>query len=285
MEQYLALIQSKAGIIAGFAIAVFAIERIFPAVRPLAAAHLASLRERTMRLLKNVSLAAVNAILSPLVVVPLSALAAGWAFPWRPSWWSGGAGLVLDLVILDLWIYWWHRANHRIPLLWRFHEVHHLDEFLDVTTAVRFHFGEVLLSSVARAIVIFLLAVPLANVVIFETLLIIATIFHHSNLKLPPVIERALAKAVVTPSIHWVHHHAIRTDTDSNYATILSLWDPLFRSRSATRRTPEMRIGVEARSDEVLAQLVVRPFLAIERYPPPAASRPPGIKSKGGSPP
>jgi sterol desaturase/sphingolipid hydroxylase (fatty acid hydroxylase superfamily) len=66
----------------------------------------------------------------------------------------------------------------------------------------------------------------------------------------------------VTPSIHWVHHHAIRADTDSNYATILSLWDPLFRSRSLTRRTPDMPIGVEAKGDEELARLVVRPFLA-----------------------
>jgi sterol desaturase/sphingolipid hydroxylase (fatty acid hydroxylase superfamily) len=262
MERYLALIQSKGGVIAGFAIAVLVLERIFPAVAPLAAAHLKSLRERTIRLFKNVSFAAINAVLSPLVVVPLSALAAGWALPWRPPWWSGGLGLALDLVILDLWIYWWHRANHRIAFLWRFHEVHHLDEFLDATTAVRFHFGEVLLSAAARAVVIFLLAAPIGNVVIFETLLVIATLFHHSNLKLPPAVERALAKAVVTPSIHWVHHHAIRADTDSNYATILSLWDPLFRSRSLTRRTPDMPIGVEAKGDEELARLVVRPFLA-----------------------
>ena len=75
---------------------------------------------------------------------------------------------------------------------------------------------------------------------------------HHSNLKLPWAIERALSRVMVTPSIHWVHHHAFRTDTDSNYATILSLWDPLFRSRSATSRTALMRIGVEDLSDKNL---------------------------------
>src|SRR6266508_3323289 len=126
MEKYGALIEPKGGLVIGFALAVLILERLFPAVRPLAAAHLASLSDRVRRLFKNVSLAAVNAILSPLVVVPVSAVAAQWALPWRPIWWSGPVGLAVDLLILDFWICWWHRANHRIPFLWRFHEVHHL---------------------------------------------------------------------------------------------------------------------------------------------------------------
>ena len=76
----------------------------------------------------------------------------------------------LDLLLLDCWIYWWHRINHRLPLLWRFHEVHHLDEMLDTTSALRFHFGEVVLSSFVRAGLIFMLAMPLASVVVFEVL-------------------------------------------------------------------------------------------------------------------
>src|SRR5262249_7199489 len=149
-----------------------------------------------------------------------------------------------DLLLLDFLIYWWHRANHRVPFLWRFHEVHHLDRFLDVTSGVRFHFGEVILSALARAGVIALFAIPLSSVLSFEALLLVATGFHHSDLKLPPSLERALSWIVVTPSIHWVHHHRVRSDTDSNYSTILSLWDRLFASRSQTRRTPEMEIGV-----------------------------------------
>jgi sterol desaturase/sphingolipid hydroxylase (fatty acid hydroxylase superfamily) len=74
---------------------------------------------------------------------------------------NGWAGFALDLVTLDLWIYWWHRANHELPFLWRFHEIHHLDEFLDTTSAVRFHFGEVLLSTCVRAPLIILLGIPL----------------------------------------------------------------------------------------------------------------------------
>ena len=148
---------------------------------------------------------------------------------------TGSAGLVFDLLVLDFWIYWWHRANHRVPFLWRFHEVHHLDQFLDVTTAVRFHLGEVLLSAIVRGAIIIILAVPSMSVVIFETALLLATMFHHSNMKLPAGLERALSWLVVTPSTHWVHHHALRRDTDSNYATVLSIWDKLFASRSPTK--------------------------------------------------
>jgi sterol desaturase/sphingolipid hydroxylase (fatty acid hydroxylase superfamily) len=237
----------------GFAVLVVVMiaERVFPAV---------ALREEMARLGRNFGLATLNLILSPLIVVPVSALAAHWAFSWRPLWWSGGVGLVLDLLLLDCWIYGWHRLNHIMPLLWRFHEVHHLDEHLDATSALRFHFGEVLLSALVRASVIFLFAIPLSSVVVFEILLLAFTIFHHSNLRMPAAVDRALSIFVVTPSLHWVHHHARRADTDSNYATLLSFWDLLFASRSATKRFQAMKIGVEGISDIPLFRLIVRPF-------------------------
>lgn len=212
------------------------------------------------RVAKNLGLAVLNAGLSGLIVVPLSALAASHGLGWRPSWMSGWTGLLLDVLILDLWVYWWHRANHELAFLWRFHEVHHLDEFLDASSSIRFHFGEVLLSALVRAGVIFLAGIPLVSVIVFETLLALAALFQHSNLRLPKGLEAALSHVIVTPSIHWVHHHAIRKDTDSNYATLLSVWDRIFASRSATIRVPEMKIGVEGLSDRPLPQLLLRPF-------------------------
>ena len=186
--------------------------------------------------------------------------AAHHALGWRPGWLSGGLGLIADILVLDMLIYWWHRLNHEIPFLWRFHEVHHLDEFLDVSSAVRFHFGEVLLSAGARAVIIILLGIPFTSVIVFESLVILSALFHHSNLKLGEKLESALARVIVTPSIHWVHHHAIRADTDLNYATLFSWWDLVFRSRSATRRRADMKIGVENRSDEAVLPLIVMPF-------------------------
>jgi len=212
------------------------------------------------RLARNAALWLGNAALAPLLVVPVTLLAAGHRLGWRPDWWSGAGGLALDLLVLDLAIYWWHRANHVVPLLWRFHEIHHLDRFLDVTSAGRFHFGEVALSALARAGVILLLDVPVTSVIVFETALLMAAIFHHSNLALPPGLERGLARVIITPSIHWVHHRARRRDTDSNYGTILSAWDRVFRTRSPTPRTLDMPIGVERRAERDLIGLIARPF-------------------------
>ena len=234
---------------------LFLAERFWPAApRPPAVA-----RAPLARLARNLALAAINFLLSPLVVLPLTALAAGHALAWRPVWWQGWPGLALDLLLLDFLIYWWHRANHQWPFLWRFHLVHHLDRTLDSTSALRFHFGEVLISAAARAGAILLLGFPFLSVVAFETLLLIATIFHHSNLRLPPRLEAALSSLVITPSIHWVHHHRRRIDTDSNYGTVFSFWDRLFASRSRVRRSPEMEIGVEGAEELTLPGLVLRP--------------------------
>lgn len=260
MEGLGELLTGKTSIAILFFGAVFVLERLFPAVRPEVGRIAGKTIRPLLRIAKNLGFGGINALISPLIVIPVTLWASQWPLDWRPAWLSGWAGLIFDLLILDLWIYWWHRANHRIPLLWRFHEVHHLDQFLDVTTAVRFHLGEVLLSAVVRAAVIIVLAIPVASVVIFETALLLATMFHHSNMKLPESLERALSWIVVTPSIHWVHHHALRCDTDSNYATVLSIWDKLFASRSPTKRTLDLEIGVEGRSEERFLSLIARPF-------------------------
>src|SRR5260221_2173006 len=169
--------------------ALFIAERL----RPAADRAPGTPAEQRRRLGRNAGLWLINSGLSPVVVAPITVAAAAGALAWRPAWWSGPAGLAADLILLDLLIYWWHRANHRLPLLWRFHLVHHLDRTLDSTSALRFHFGEVLISAAARAGAILLLGFPLLSIVAFETLLLIATIFHHSNLRLPCRLEAALA--------------------------------------------------------------------------------------------
>lgn len=212
------------------------------------------------RVLRNAGLWGVNIGLSLAIIVPLSRWATDSALDWRPYWFDGLLSIAFDIVILDFLIYWWHRANHVVPVLWRFHQVHHLDEFLDVTSSVRFHFGEVLLSACFRALIILALDMPLASVLAFEGVVLLAAAFQHSNLSLAKNREKAISGLLITPSIHWVHHHAVRDDTDSNYGTIFSFWDPLFGSRSPTSRTPEMKMGVESRSDVNILALLIRPF-------------------------
>ncbi len=244
------------GLAAGLWLAIFFIaERLRPAA-PFPPG------EGAARLLRNAALAVLNLILSPLIVLPLTAFAAGHGLAWRPAWWSGIPGLLLDLLLLDFLIYWWHRWNHEWPFLWRFHGVHHLDRFLDSTSALRFHFGEVLLSALARAGVILLIGFPLSSILAFETLVLFATIFHHSDLLLPKGFEAALARLLITPSIHWVHHHRRKADTDSNYGTVFSFWDRLFGSANATARQMTMEIGVEGEEEGSLPDLILRPVRA-----------------------
>lgn len=252
------LIAYKSIVIGVWIIAFFLAERLLPAARVALDS-----KSKQRRLIGNGGLFAVNMGLSLLVVVPVSAWAAGNSLDWRlesTPWWGGWQGLILDLILLDFLIYWWHRANHVSQFLWRFHEVHHLDETLDTTTAVRFHWGEVFLSALARAVFIILFDIPIESVLIFETQVLLAAIFNHSNAKLPKKLERVLGWILVTPAIHWVHHHAIRKDTDSNYGNFLSIWDRLFGSFSKTNRWAEMPMGVEREPEKGPLQLQVRPF-------------------------
>jgi sterol desaturase/sphingolipid hydroxylase (fatty acid hydroxylase superfamily) len=209
------------------------------------------------RLLRNGGLWAIGAAMNPVVTLPLAAAAAAvplWSAPETPL------AFVVHLLALDLWAYAWHRAYHTAPLLWRFHEVHHRDVFLDATSAVRFHPGEILISALARAPLIILLDIPFATIALFDALLTAAALFHHSNVRLPVRAERVLRMAVVTPSHHWVHHHAVRRDTDSNYGALLTLWDRVFRTLSPTPRTPDMPIGAEGAPEIPLGALLVSPF-------------------------
>ena len=212
------------------------------------------------RVISNMSLATINIVLSPLIIIPVTAYVSQHSIDWRPVWMQSSAWILLDIVILDAFLYGWHRMVHQLPLLWRFHRVHHLDQFLDSTSALRFHFGEVMLAAIVRSLIVVALAIPITSVIIFEIIVIVATIFHHSNLRIPATIESALSKVMVTPSIHWIHHRAERKDTDSNYATVFSFWDGLFNTRSPTKRTPTLMIGVEGETEKNLSQLLILPF-------------------------
>lgn len=211
------------------------------------------------RLPRNLGLWLANTAMNPFIIVPISVGAATlglWSRPALPLW----VGLAIDFLMLDLWAYAWHRANHAWPLLWRFHRVHHLDRFLDTTSAVRFHPGEVLISALARTPLIVAADIPITSIALFDSLLLLGALFHHSNLRLPAMMEAALRAFIVTPSHHWVHHHVDVRDTNSNYAAILTLWDRLFASWSPTARTTDMPIGAGDAPDEALPRLAIEPF-------------------------
>lgn len=137
------------------------------------------------------------------------------------------AGTATTVVGLDLVSYAWHRANHEVGFLWRFHRVHHADADYHVSTGLRFHPGELLLALPVRLGVIALLGAPPVAVVAFEAIFGIANVLEHGNFDLPRRIEQVLSVALVTPALHRRHHSTERRERDSNFGTILCLWDRL----------------------------------------------------------
>ena len=170
---------------------------------------------------------------------------------------------ILGILILDYAIYIWHRLNHRVPFLWRFHNVHHADVEMDISTAFRFHFGELLLSIPFRLIVIALSGVSPMMLLVYEVVFESATLFHHSNIKLPRWLEGSLLKVIVTPRMHGIHHSIVKNETDSNYSTVFNWWDRLHGTKRLDIRQEKIVIGVPAyreENDNKVWMLLVHPF-------------------------
>ncbi|WP_367608099.1 sterol desaturase family protein [Legionella sp. W05-934-2] len=182
-----------------------------------------------------------------------------------PSW----LALIVGFLLLDLSFYYWHKINHKIPLLWRFHNVHHVDQDLDVTTAMRFHWGEIAYSSVFRLIQLILLGVTPITLILYEFIFQLCTFFHHSNLRLPKRFETVLGLLLITPRIHGIHHSNYRQETDSNYGVVLSIWDRLHRTLKRSIPQQTITIGVPAydkTTDNQFNQLLLLPFKAQRNY-------------------
>jgi sterol desaturase/sphingolipid hydroxylase (fatty acid hydroxylase superfamily) len=156
------------------------------------------------------------------------------------------------VLALDAFTYWWHRANHRIPVLWRFHRMHHSDPRMDVSTATRFHLGEIAISSAMRLPLIALVGISIQGILLYDFLLLLATQFHHANLGLPAKLDRALRYAIVSPNMHKVHHSSHRVETDSNYASVLSIWDRVFGTYRERRDYHGIHYGLPGFEDERL---------------------------------
>ena len=177
--------------------------------------------------------------------------------------------ILLGLVLMDLTFYWWHRANHSIFLLWRFHGVHHLDPDLDVTTATRFHFGEVLYSTGFRVLQVGLLGVDAFTFLLYEAIYQVTNIFQHANLRLPLLLERVLNKIVVTPRMHGIHHSVVSDEVGSNFSVIFRWWDAVHRTLRLNVPQQDIVIGVAgylSPEHNRLWRLVVLPFRFSKNY-------------------
>jgi len=178
-----------------------------------------------------------------------------------PNW----LAILLSVLILDLIIYLQHLMFHATPLLWRLHMVHHADMDIDVTTGLRFHPIEIIISMMIKMAAISFLGPPIVSVLIFEITLNATAMFNHGNIRMPESLDRLLRLLVVTPDMHRVHHSVIIRETNSNFGFNFPWWDRLFGTYRAqpVRGHQEMTIGLsQFRKAEnlTLFRLLLLPF-------------------------
>lgn len=206
---------------------------------------------RGVRWFSNLSISAINIL--ALALLSLSAVAAslfaleykwGLFYVWNLPLWPQ---IFIAIIILDLVVYWQHRLFHTRGIFWAIHRMHHTDNMVDVTTALRFHPLEIIISMLIKCLTIVLLGAPLLGVIIFEILLNVAAMFNHSNVKLPLLLDKVLRMVVVTPDMHRVHHSQTFRERNTNYGFFLSFWDRIFVSYCAQPELghEKMRIGLK----------------------------------------
>jgi sterol desaturase/sphingolipid hydroxylase (fatty acid hydroxylase superfamily) len=223
--------------------ALFVALLVLEVVRPLRPA----VEPKPRRVARNLGLAGLGLATLGLLQAPLVVPVAEWAR-------SEGFGLLnrvtlprpvevaAAVLLLDYTLWHWHWLTHRVPFLWRFHLVHHVDLDLDASTALRFHFGELALSVPYRMMQVVVIGADPFSVVLWQLLLMASILFHHSNLRLPVGLERVLVRLVVTPRMHGIHHSDHENETNSNWSSLLSAWDYLHGTLVLS--VPQRAIGI-----------------------------------------
>tara|TARA_R110002167_G_scaffold61728_3_gene174355 strand:- start:38072 stop:38857 length:786 start_codon:yes stop_codon:yes gene_type:complete len=179
-----------------------------------------------------------------------------------PTWLS----ITFSVLLLDLMIYWQHRIFHLVPMLWRFHKVHHADSHIDASTGLRFHPVEIALSIALKALAVLILGVPATAVIIFEVALNGFALFNHANIRLPRWLELPLRTILITQVLHRIHHSQVVNETNSNYGFSVSWWDRMFGSykSQAQKSDEDLDIGLKEwpakNSNASLLMLLIMPF-------------------------
>lgn len=227
---------------------------LWESLHPYYAFYTDSFKERGKHALRNLFIGALNALMVSLLFAGLWLTAAVWADELRVGvmhWLQDLVGIPLwvhalgAILLLDFWTYLWHRINHMIPFFWRFHSVHHSDNKMDVTTASRFHIGEIFFSSLFRIPLIFLFGIYFWELVLYEILMFSVVQFHHANIGLPEKVDRILRTIIVTPNMHRVHHSNWQPETDSNFSSLFSIWDRLANTFRLNPEPQSIQMGLE----------------------------------------
>jgi sterol desaturase/sphingolipid hydroxylase (fatty acid hydroxylase superfamily) len=227
-----------------------------------------SVESKLRRVVRNLTIGGVSVALTPLLQAPLLQPVASWIVGehvglLQVTNWPRWIETLIGIALLDYTLWWWHWANHRVPFFWRFHLVHHADRDLDTSTALRFHFGELLLSIPVRAAQMIIIGVDPQTLWLWHTILFGSILFHHSNVRLPLGLERVLVRIIVTPRMHGIHHSDRLNETNSNWSSLLSWWDYLHRTLRLDVPQERVVIGVPAydsQSEVTIGKMLLLPF-------------------------
>jgi len=227
------------------------------------------------REVRNLSVAAVGAgallLIERPAILPLAQFVDGrrWGLLKQLGlpWWLE---LALAIVLLDYTLYVWHYLTHKIPFLWRFHVAHHIDLDLDASTALRFHFGELVLSVPWRAAQVVIIGVSPISYLAWQTFVFPSILFHHSNVKLPIRMERWLNRLIVTPRMHGIHHSIVENETNSNWSSGFTVWDRLHGTLRLNVPQQQITIGVPAYQNPKEVELKETLLLPLRKQRPTA---------------
>lgn len=214
---------------------------------------------RRRRWVTNVAIVLLDALTLRLLAFALPLLAVGAALDAQAQGWGLFNAVALPtwlevlatVLIFDLAIWTQHLVTHKVPVLWRFHRVHHADRDFDVSTAIRFHPVEIAFSMLLKIGLVYLIGPPALGILMFEIILNGTALFNHANIRLPPWLDAVLRQFLVTPDMHRVHHSDLRAEHDSNYRFALSVWDRMFGTYIAQpeRGHDGMTIGLQWQDD------------------------------------
>ena len=177
-----------------------------------------------------------------------------WRAELLPLW----ANTIIDFLLLDLFIYLWHRSNHTFPFLWKLHAVHHSDRHLNTLSAYRFHFLEVFLSTIAKFAYIACLDISLASLFLFDFFFAIQNLIQHSNIKYPKTIEKMMQFLFITPKLHFIHHHTDKNLQNKNYSTVFTFFDRLFGTFENNNH--KQSLGIKDYNPKSLKELTLLPI-------------------------
>jgi sterol desaturase/sphingolipid hydroxylase (fatty acid hydroxylase superfamily) len=252
-------------ILPGVAVLTFLVLTLLEGRRPLRRQR----EPRQRRLFRNLTVAGLGLAVIQILQIPLLVPVSRWTTDNAIGalnfvGLSGPARFVAAVLLLDYTLWIWHWLNHRAPFLWRFHSVHHVDRDMDASTGIRFHFGELGLSVGFRAPQIVAIGADPAAVWTWQILLFCSILFHHSNTRLPIGLERLLVRVIVTPRMHGIHHSDFENEANSNWSSLLSVWDYLHGTALLGIPQQTIEIGVAAYQDlrrVTLGRILVLPFV------------------------